>query len=110
MQELNISHIGEILGKEKFPSVTSVQNQHVLLLEKDTSTFPQIGSGEIQAQGTWEGCCPNTLHSKTEKTFLLQRQKAEKLLKRTDIFVLHFALWRPVAFSREKHFPVSLAG
>lgn len=54
-QELNISHRGEIFGKEKFPSIASVQNQQVLLLGKDVCTLPPIGSGEIQAQGTWEG-------------------------------------------------------
>lgn len=64
---LKNSYIGEIFGKETFPSVTSVQNQHILLLEKDDSVFPQIGRGETQAWGTCEGCCPNTLRFKTEK-------------------------------------------
>lgn len=47
---------------------------------------------------------------KQQKPPLLERQKVEKLLKRTDILFLHFTLWRPVAFSREKHFPASLSG
>lgn len=67
-QELNIGYIGEIFGKEKFPFVTSVQNQQGLLLEKDVSILPQFGGGEIQTQGTWEGYYPNTLCSKIGKT------------------------------------------
>jgi len=71
---LKNNYIGEIFGKEKLPSVTSVQNQHNIWLEKDNSHLPRLGVVKSMPREFVKDVIP-TLHFKMEKNPLFKGKR-----------------------------------